>query len=331
MISIIIISFLTNVYSISRIQDNESHIDFLIDIVKSPIKNPKIKKLKNIIDADIQHITNRHIKNSKLLEIIRDALCNGKRLRSIIAYSIIKHMEPNISDNKLKSVNAIELLHTSSLMIDDIMDNDEYRRGKKSTHIKYGNNLTLLTGVQLVMVAFNIINDMDIDNMTNIKCNPIQKSKKYNYLIKTAIDKTIDLIDGQFYDVMTDTLNDEKYTLNIMSKKTSSIFELTFIMSWIIGNGDPNLIQNVQIAADYFGLMFQIYDDFTDIYKDMKKHHHLNYVVNYGSVQAKYKFMDYKCLFIDMANLLNIMTDEIHIIVQYLSDVVNIISNNITL
>lgn len=271
----------------------------LIKSIRSPIKNPRINKLRKTIDQDIIYIIKTQIKNPKLSKIGLDSTSGGKRIRPIIAYSIIKKMNPNISEDKLMSVNSIELLHSASLMIDDMMDNDIIRRGKDSIHVVYGNNLTLLASTQLVMVSLAMIGNVDIDYVMSLcsinnkisRKERYKKAKQYKFIIKSIIDKTMNLIDGQTIDLDNNSTGDREMVLDVLSKKTSSIFEMIFVMSWVLGGGDPKNIPYIEKVADHFGIMFQIYDDFTDINSDRAKGFNLNYVLRFGTDVAKKNLM----------------------------------------
>lgn len=336
LIIILVVSLLVVLYILNNgYQDDPGIVDGLVKSVQSPTKDPRIDNLRKKIDQDLSYIIKTRIKNPKLSKIGLDAIAGGKRIRPIIAYSIIKHMNPNISDDKMMSVNSIELLHSASLMIDDMMDHDTIRRGKPSAYTLYGNNITLLASTQLVMVALEMVGEVDIDYMVNLYAigNEIsnneryERIKRYNFIIKTIINKTMSLIDGQTLDLDNNKTGNRSMVLNVLSKKTSSIFEMIFIMSWILGGGDPESLPHVEKVADFFGIMFQIYDDFTDIDTDRAKGFNLNYALRFGTDSAREEFNKRRQIFIRESQNLGILTDEIAIITKYLSDVVNLIAD----
>ena len=303
--------------------DKESNIQKIINSIQSPLlTDMTIHKLKLQIDSDINQIINQKFKNLKLRKIALMSINGGKRIRPIIAYSIIKKMYPNVSVKRIKYVIAIEILHSASLMIDDMMDSDDMRRGKISPHVIYGKDLTLLTAAQMIICAFYLIGELDMEYISQIISRDKKDIKDYKLIISKILQKTTKLIDGQTIDIENNITNDRIIVLDVLNKKTASIFEMVFTMSWIIGNGDPNKINDIEAIAVHFGIMFQIYDDFTDIFKDEKKNFNLNYVLRFGFKSAMIEFFARKNSFIIMMNNLNIMTNEILIIIEYMSDVV---------
>jgi geranylgeranyl diphosphate synthase type II len=321
----IIVLCIIIIYIVHRyyIIDEESNVQKIINSIQSPLLTDiSIRKLKSQIDSDINQIINQKINNLKLRKIALMSIDGGKRIRPIIAYSIINKMNSNVPLKRIKSVNAIEILHSASLMIDDMMDSDDTRRGKKSPHVIYGNDLTLLTAAQMIICAFNMISEIDMEYISQLISQNKKNIKNYKLIISKILQKTTKLIDGQTIDIENDIMNDRITVLDVLNKKTASIFEMIFLMSWIIGNGDPNKIKDIEEIAIHFGIMFQIYDDFTDIFKDNKKGFNLNYVLRFGFNTAINEFFDRKKLFINMMNKMDIMTHEILIITEYMTDVV---------
>lgn len=297
------------------------------DLGKPLSKDPTISRLRNKINQDIYRIIKEKIMNKNLQKIALIANKGGKRIRPIIAYSIVKKMNPEISDVKLSSLNAIELLHSASLMIDDMMDNDIERRGEKCPHVIYGNDITLLASTYIVMLSLRIIGTIDLEYIMNRYCKNKEDNKEYKLIINSVIDKTCNLIDGQTLDIENNKENDKFVVLDILSKKTASIFEMIFIMSWILGGGDPKKIPDIEKIANDFGIMFQIYDDYTDIVKDHYKGYNLNYVLRFGADQALMEYKARRESFFNGINRLNIVTSEIIMIEDYLHSTVTKISN----
>jgi geranylgeranyl pyrophosphate synthase len=307
-----------------------------MDELQIPLtKDKKIHKIKNQIELDINQIIEENIFNAKLQTIALSSVEGGKKIRPIIAYSIIKKMNPNISDARLKTVNSIEILHSASLMIDDMMDNDDMRRGKISPHILYGNDVTLLTASQMIIISFKLISEIDMNYITNIYLDKTttveerqEKLKSYKLILNSILDKTTNLIDGQTLDLDNNNYSDKKMVLNVLSKKTASIFEMIFILSWVLGEGDPRKICIIEVIAQNFGIMFQICDDFTDIIKDSSKNFNLNYVLHFGVDEARNEFYKRKNKFLEKIIELDIMTYEIDVFAEYLSNIVDTISKN---
>lgn len=301
----------------------ETYIQEIIKSIQSPLtSDPKIHILRTQIDSDIVQIIHERISNIKLRKIALMSVDGGKRVRPIIAYSIIRKMNPMVTDQRIRTVNAIEILHSASLMIDDMMDNDNMRRGKISPHVLYGRDVVLLAATQMVMCAFMIIGEIDMQYVMDVLCRNNKDVKNYKMIITSVLQKTTKLIDGQTMDFDNDPHTDKDMVLDVLNKKTSSIFEMIFMMSWVLGNGNPQKLKDVEKAAEDFGIMFQIYDDFTDIFKDREKGFNLNYVLRFGFEDALDKFLSSKQSFTKRIIRLKIMTHEIRVVIEYLTDVV---------
>ena len=104
-----------------------------------------------------------------LYEIVKYALDGGKRLRSVITLTVAEAVNPDLNLDKLAL--CVELLHNASLIVDDMpcMDNDKTRRGKPSTHIKFGEASAVLAGSSLLTLAFEIITDKNYLLKPNLK------------------------------------------------------------------------------------------------------------------------------------------------------------------
>lgn len=301
----------------------EENMQKIITSIQSPlVSDPKIRALRTQIDSDIVQIIHERITNIKLRKIALISVDGGKRIRPIIAYSIIRKMNPKITDQRLSTVNAVEILHSASLMIDDMMDEDDMRRGKISPHVLYGRDMTLLSATQMVMCAFMMIGEIDMQYISDVLCRDPKKIKNYKMIINSVLQKTTKLIDGQTIDLENDVEADKNMILDVLNKKTASIFEMIFMMSWVLGSGDPEKLKDVEKSAEDFGIMFQIYDDFTDIFKDSQKGFNLNYVLRFGFDEALSEFLRRKRLFTKRISTLGIMTHEIRVVMEYLTDVV---------
>lgn len=319
---------------------DEDRIDAIVRNIQNPLKtNERLISLKTEIDTDLELIVNERITDPVLHEIISKSLKGGKRLRPIIAYSIVTKINPDIDRKKLLTLDSIEILHTASLMVDDLMDGDDVRRGEIAPHVIYGRDLTLMAASQMAVLALTMVAELDLDNiLQTLKIRDIRdiqdrKMKKYKLLIKNILEKNARLIDGQSVDLRNSTdriykngeidiLKEKEIVLDVLSKKTSSIFQMIFAMSWLLGGGDQDRCEDVDKLADDFGVMFQIYDDFTDIVSDKRKNFNLNYVLRFGTIDAYDEFVLRRDRFIAKARELNIMTYELHIIIIYLTDVV---------
>ena len=191
------------------------------------------------------------------------ALSESKMIRAGLIFASGK-INQGISNNSLITLaSAIELIHTYSLIHDDLpcMDDDDFRRGKESCHIKFGEANAVLAGDALQTLAYEMICN-DIDLIPDEKINAIK-------LISSACGKN-GMVYGQFLDIENESKEINKETIeNIHSLKTGKLIECS-VMLGQIGN---NITQQNEMLLKFskkIGLAFQITDDILEVISDEK-------------------------------------------------------------
>ena len=191
-------------------------------------------------------------------------ISGGKKIRSTIIFDVGKIFKIN----KKKLINicaAVECIHSYSLIHDDLpcMDNDLLRRGKPSTHIKFGEASALLAGSSLLTLAFEIIADK----------NYFLDSKLKNKIIKSLANCSghSGIAGGQELDLKFEK---KKKTLsqiiNMQKKKTGKLFNFCLYSVGVIAKKNKKEIFYLSNLGEEIGLLFQLADDFLDI-KSSKK------------------------------------------------------------
>jgi len=178
----------------------------------------------------------------------------GKRQRPFIL--INSGLMFNGSFNKiLPAASAIELLHNFTLVHDDIMDNDEERRGVPTTHIKYGVPMAILAGDLLFAKSFESATLLIKENYA-----PDQVVK----IVKALADASIEVCEGQALDLQLAISKDfplkEEY-YHLIELKTSSLFKACAVIGSTLGGADANSIQLMREFGRLYGLCFQLVDD----------------------------------------------------------------------
>lgn len=162
---------------------------------------------------------------------------------------------------------AIEMIHTHSLIHDDLpaMDNDEYRRGKKTTHIVYGEAMAILAGDALLNLAYETASKaFDIE-----PGNPGIGKAIQALAGKTGLDG---MIGGQSVDVeYVDRPLTEEQLYFIYSLKTGALIEASMMIGAILAGASEEETEKVQAAARNVGLAFQIQDDILDVTGEQEK------------------------------------------------------------
>ena len=189
----------------------------------------------------------------------------GKRIRPFIVYQSSKMV--NLSKNNMRVIaSSIESIHSYSLIHDDLpcMDDDDYRRGKASTHKKFDEATAILAGDALHDFAFQLLSG-DLKKI-NFKIH----LKLINYL--TLCTGHNGLAGGQSLDLLYENKKfSKKKIIEMYQKKTGRLFEFSFAAPFIIA-GEP--IRRINFSKKYgslFGLIFQLIDDLIDEINSFKK------------------------------------------------------------
>ena len=224
-----------------------------------------LQLIKQELEEFLIHLLPRE-NNSKLTQAIKYATLNGgKRLRPALIYAT----GFTLGIKELSILNAaaasIELIHCYSLVHDDLpaMDNDDFRRGKPSTHKAFDEATAILTGDALQTLAFEILSNKELNNFSaDTRINMV------NIIAKAA--GMNGMILGQMEDLAAENNTIHIEQLKILHKhKTGSLIKAAIQL----GISAANCVDKEQISAllhygNHIGLAFQIHDDILDITAD---------------------------------------------------------------
>ena len=182
----------------------------------------------------------------------------GKMLRPALTL-ITADAVSGKSENALKSGAAIELIHTFSLIHDDIMDQDDMRRGMPSVHKVWGEDVAILAGDTLFSKAFEIIIGSE---GTSFKQN--------NMALATVADACVKICEGQALDMGFEERFDvtEDEYMEMIFKKTGALIAAATKVGAIMGGASEEVITAMYEYGRLIGLAFQIQDDYLDITSD---------------------------------------------------------------
>jgi geranylgeranyl diphosphate synthase type II len=187
----------------------------------------------------------------------------GKRLRPILMEETY-HMFGGSSAVIEPFMAAIEMIHTYSLVHDDLpaMDNDEYRRGKKTTHAVYGEAMGILAGDALLNLAYETAAkafDMEVADA--------RVARAFAVLAKKA--GVYGMVGGQVVDVESEKSDDCPITREkldfIYRLKTGALIESSMMIGAILAGASSDEVSRVEQIAAKLGLAFQIQDDVLDV------------------------------------------------------------------
>ena len=187
----------------------------------------------------------------------------GKRLRPILLLETLRLFG---GDEKLAEpfMAGIEMIHTHSLIHDDLpaIDNDDYRRGRLTTHKVYGEAMGVLSGVTLLNYAYETM--FRAFELTDDKDRVIRA-------VRIMAEKTgiYGMLGGQSVDVENDGKPLEKDLLDyIYEHKTSALIEASMMAGAVLAGADEEQTSMIEQAASDIGLAFQIQDDILDVIGD---------------------------------------------------------------
>ncbi len=218
----------------------------------------KVNSKKNIfafIRDDLRRLEEYLARFSKgldgiLEETVKNTLmAGGKRIRPGLFFICSKGENFNI-DFLLPAAASIEIVHTASLIHDDIIDKSMLRRGKKTIHNIYDNNTARFVGDYLFTHTFYLLN----------------KYKNPRILEEMSL-AAHNLVRGEFDQIKTKKLltQGESVYLKKIIEKTSSLFKVSCVLGGILSDLPENEIKDMQRFGEYLGISFQINDDLLDI------------------------------------------------------------------
>lgn len=218
-----------------------------------------LKEKRELVNIEVDRFLPRKDEYPKQIhKAMRHTLfAGGKRLRPYLLIHTFLLFSDEIK-KCLMIAGAIEMLHSYTLIHDDLpeIDNDDYRRGKKSCHVVYGSDIALLAGDALLVYAFEAINSSEID-----------EKLKFNMIRELAMESgSTGLIGGQMIDIMSEGKEINKKTLDYIHKnKTGRLIKLAIRFGCYIAESSDEDVARMEKFGEKLGLAFQIVDDILDI------------------------------------------------------------------
>ena len=186
---------------------------------------------------------------------LKYACDGGKRIRPLIlvlsaeSAKVGKANSSKLGEDIFMAATAIELLHTESVIHDDIIDEENLRRGKPSFHVKYGYNSSILTADFVLGIILNIGSKLNNPRVSNELSNAAIKMSEGEMMeIKLAKDPKI---------------REDDY-IKVLEHKTASLFETSAKVGAILGEGEEDEIRAMATFGNLLGIAYQIHDDLLD-------------------------------------------------------------------
>lgn len=207
-------------------------------------------EVKGKVETKLEEI----IRGQPEYEKIKYALSGGKKLRPCLAMLVFKACKGRNLKRALEAAAAIELMHSASLVHDDILDRDIQRRGKPATYLKFGLEEAVLLGHKMVSLGFKTIVNHHVG------------------VIKTFVDAWNLALEGEIMDVELSkkgvdgiTSHDRQLYLDVMSKKTASLFAGSCKVGAQEAEANEDLQNLFWEYGNLVGLAHQLTDDYVEL------------------------------------------------------------------
>ncbi len=225
-------------------------------------KDLQLQKVKKIEEVLQTYLPKQEGYQKLIMEAMGySVMAGGKRLRPMLMMETYRLFggEGNIVEPFMA---AIEMIHTYSLVHDDLpaMDNDDYRRGRKTTHVVYGEDMGILAGDALLNYAFETASEA-------FSMYP-ERSKEIGKALQILARKAgiYGMIGGQVVDVKSAGHQISKEILDfIYELKTSALIESSMMIGAVLAGASESDVRDVEQIAKNVGIAFQIQDDILDV------------------------------------------------------------------
>ena len=181
---------------------------------------------------------------------LRYACDGGKRIRPLIlvlSAECINSKKPG--PDAYLAASAIELLHTESIIHDDIIDEENQRRGKPSFHVKYGYNSSILTADFVLGIILNIGSKLKDPRIVNELSNAATRMSE-GEMMEIRLNKSPDISEDDY--------------IKVLEYKTASLFEASAKVGAMIGGGSEDQVRAMTSFGNLLGIAYQIHDDLID-------------------------------------------------------------------
>ncbi len=210
-------------------------------------KNEYAERLREEIDNAVSNSVS-YISGMEIFPLINYAIGHdGKRLRPMMSIVIAEALGKRRED-VMNLALAFEMLHTATLVHDDIIDGDELRRRAPSVNKRWGRDAAILVGDALISLG-------------------IRFSSSYGQeVISRVADYGISLCNGEYIDIAEERNTDVDYYLRKIYLKSASLFKAVAECAGVAADAQPNIVSKLSRFGENFGMAYQIRDDIVDTF-----------------------------------------------------------------
>ena len=202
---------------------------------------------KQLVETELENLLS-HISDANLLPLLEYALLSkGKRLRPLLTILSAQSVR-GVREKAVQLALSFELLHTATLVHDDIIDQDTFRRGRETVHSKWSTNGAILLGDALIALSVNLAAGYG------------------SRIVKILSSIGLELCNGEYIDVtlsLEDATEQDYYAK--IGKKSASLFRGAAFCGALIAGADSSELEALGNYGEWFGMAYQLKDDLEDI------------------------------------------------------------------
>lgn len=224
-----------------------------------------LEKRARMVEREIDRWVPRNIEPGVLADATRHLLqAGGKRLRPCLALTACEAVGGKAGD-VIETAAALELLHNFTLIHDDIMDRDEFRRNVKTVHVLWGEPVAIIAGDALFAKVF----EATAANAKRLRL----EGERVVELLETISKASFEVCKGQTLDMLLggrEDVSEEEY-MRMVSEKTGALLEASAKVGAILGRGKPRHVRALASYGRLIGVGFQMRDDMLGVAGSKKK------------------------------------------------------------
>jgi geranylgeranyl diphosphate synthase type I len=224
-----------------------------------------LEERARLVEREIDRWVSPKFKPEILAKATRHLInAGGKRLRPCIALTACEAVGGRPED-AIETAAALELLHNFTLIHDDIMDRDEFRRNVKTVHVLWGEPVAIIAGDALFAKVFEAV----AANARRLKL----ESERAVELFDTISKASFEICRGQAFDMVFEGsrgVSEEEY-MGMVSRKTGALIEASAKVGALLGGGEPKQVEALAGYGRLIGIAFQMQDDVLGVIGNQKK------------------------------------------------------------
>ncbi|KAF0183209.1 MAG: geranylgeranyl diphosphate synthase type II [Nitrospirae bacterium] len=282
---------------------------------------------KQLVDVFLQSYFSVPFQPKKLHEsVIYSLSAGGKRIRPVLCIAAFEACGGS-ADDVVPYATALELIHTYSLIHDDLpaMDDDDLRRGKPTNHVAFGEGMAILAGDALLTEAFVLLSD---PRFRTAAMTDGQVLRVVNEISFAAGEEG--MVAGQAQDLLSENAEPDAKTLSfIHAHKTAALLRASVVSGGILAGADADQLDLLRSYGQNIGIAFQVVDDILDVVGETgvigktagsdEKKKKMTYPKLYGVEQSKQKAEELIAAAIDALSSFDEKAEPLRALARYLA------------